>query len=91
MNEEDKAKTNFVTPIGFQEFNRMPQGVTNAPSTFQQLMEKSMGDLHLKDILLFLDDFIVFSDMLEEHERAQAAEGIASLERVWTEALSRKM
>lgn len=34
MNEADKAKTAFVTPIGFWEFNRMPQGVTNAPSTF---------------------------------------------------------
>ena len=47
MDEADKAKTAFVTPIGFWEFNRMPQGVTNAPSTFQRLMEKSMGDLHL--------------------------------------------
>lgn len=69
MNEEDKAKTAFVTPIGFWEFNRMPQGVTNAPSTFQRLMEKSMGDLHLKEVLVFLDDLIVFSDTLEEHEQ----------------------
>lgn len=68
MNEEDKAKTTFVTPIGFWEFNRMPQGVTNPPSTFQRLMEKSMGDLHLKEVLVFLDDLIVFSDTLEEHE-----------------------
>lgn len=69
MNEEDKAKTAFVTPIGFWEFNRMPQGVTNAPSTFQRLMEKSMGNLHLKEVLVFLDDLIVFSDTLEEHEQ----------------------
>ncbi|CAL1612281.1 unnamed protein product [Knipowitschia caucasica] len=47
----------------------MPQGVTNAPSTFQRLMEKSMGSLHLKEVLVFLDDLIVFSDTLEEHER----------------------
>lgn len=32
MAEADKAKTAFVTPLGFWEFNRMPQGVTNAPS-----------------------------------------------------------
>ncbi|TKS67456.1 Retrovirus-related Pol polyprotein from transposon 412 [Collichthys lucidus] len=69
MNEEDKAKTGFVTPVGFWEFNRMPQGVTNAPSTFQRLMEKSMGDLHLKEVLVFLDDLIVFSTTLEEHEQ----------------------
>ncbi|CAL9701263.1 unnamed protein product [Knipowitschia caucasica] len=69
MEEEDKAKTAFITPLGFWEFNRMPQGVTNAPSTFQRLMEKCMGDLHLKEVLVFLDDLIIFSDSLEEHER----------------------
>lgn len=68
MDEADKAKTAFVTPIGFWEFNRMPQGVTNAPSTFQRLMEKCMGDLHLKEVLVFLDDLIIFSNTLEEHE-----------------------
>lgn len=46
----------------------MPQGVTNAPSTFQRLMERCMGDMHLKDALVFLDDVIVFSRTLEEHE-----------------------
>ncbi|RXN02811.1 Retrovirus-related Pol polyprotein from transposon 412 [Labeo rohita] len=46
----------------------MPQGVTNAPSTFQRLMERCIGDMHLKDALVFLDDVIVFSRTLEEHE-----------------------
>lgn len=68
MPEEDKPKTAFVTPLGFWEFNRMPQGVTNAPSTFQHLMERCMGDLHLKEVLVFLDDLIIFSNTLEEHE-----------------------
>lgn len=65
---EDKHKTAFVTPMGFWEFNRMPQGVTNAPSTFQRVMERCMGDLNLKEVLVFLDDLIVFSSTLEEHE-----------------------
>ncbi len=47
----------------------MPQGITNAPSTFQRLMEKCMGDINLSEVLVFLDDLIVFSDTLEEHER----------------------
>lgn len=46
----------------------MPQGITNAPSTFQRLMEKCVGDLHLNEVLVFLDDLIVFSETLEEHE-----------------------
>lgn len=69
MNEADKPKMAFVTPLGFWEFNRMPQGITNAPSTFQRLMEKCMGDLNLKEVLVFIDDLIIFSDTLEEHER----------------------
>lgn len=68
MEEEDKPKTAFVCPLGFYEFNRMPQGITNAPSTFQRLMERCMGDINLKEVLVFLDDLIVFSDSLEEHE-----------------------
>ncbi|KAL0160010.1 hypothetical protein M9458_043735, partial [Cirrhinus mrigala] len=68
VEEADKPKTAFVCPLGFWEFNRMPQGVTNALSTFQRLMEKCMGDMHLKEVLVFLDDLIIFSKTLEEHE-----------------------
>ncbi|RXN31336.1 Retrovirus-related Pol polyprotein from transposon 412 [Labeo rohita] len=68
MEESDKSKTAFVCPLGFWEFNRMPQGITNAPSTFQRLMERCMGDLHRKQVLVFIDDLIVFSKTLEEHE-----------------------
>ncbi|KAJ8014924.1 hypothetical protein DPEC_G00020820 [Dallia pectoralis] len=68
MEEADKQKTAFVCPLGFFEFNRMPQGITNAPSTFQRLMERCMGELNLKQVLVFLDDLIIFSSTLEEHE-----------------------
>lgn len=68
MEEADKQKTAFVCPLGFWEFNRMPQGVTNAPSTFQRLMERCMGDLNRREALVFIDDLIIFSDTLEQHE-----------------------
>ncbi|KAJ7991922.1 hypothetical protein DPEC_G00288890 [Dallia pectoralis] len=68
MAESDKDKTAFVCPLGFWEWNRMPQGITNAPSTFQRLMERCMGDINLREVLVFLDDIIVFSKTLEEHE-----------------------
>lgn len=68
MEESDKQKTAFVCPLGFWEFNRMPQGITNAPSTFQRLMERCMGDLNRKGVLVFIDDLIVFSKTLEVHE-----------------------
>ena len=41
--------------------------LTNAPATFQPLMESVMGDLHLNSCLLYLDDIVVFSRTYEEH------------------------
>ncbi len=46
----------------------MPQGVTGAPATFQRLMEKAVGDMNLLQVLVYLDDLIVFGATLEEHE-----------------------
>ena len=54
--EEDKCKTAFqVGTLGFYEFNRMPFGLCNAPATFQRLMERSMGDMNLRDCCLLLN------------------------------------
>lgn len=60
VEEKDKAKTAFVCPLGFWEFNRMPQGITSVPSTFQCFMERCMGDINLTEVLVCLDDLIVF-------------------------------
>lgn len=46
----------------------MPQGITGAPATFQRLMEKAVGDMNLLQVLVYLDDVIVFGKTLEEHE-----------------------
>lgn len=35
MSEEHKEKTAFICPLGFYQFERMPQGITGAPATFQ--------------------------------------------------------
>ena len=68
LREEDKAKTAFqVGNIGFYECNRMPFGLCNAPATFQRLMERAMGELNLRDCLIYLDDIIIFSDTFEQH------------------------
>ena len=68
MEEEDKSKTAFsVGSLGFFECNRMAFGLTNAPATFQRLMERCMGELNLKECLIFLDDILIFSVTFEEH------------------------
>lgn len=68
MNESDKEKTAFICPAGFFQFERMPQGVTGAPATFQRIMEQTVGDMNLLEVLVYLDDLIVFGVTLEEHE-----------------------
>ena len=68
IREEDKHKTAFtVGNLGFYECNRMAFGLTNAPATFQRLMERTMGDLNLRECLIFLDDILIFSQNFEDH------------------------
>ena len=51
----------------------MAFGLTNAPATFQRLMERCMGELNLKECFIFLDDILIFSETFEEHlERLEA-------------------
>ena len=45
----------------------MPFGLCNAPATFQWLMQTCMGELNLIYCLIYLDDLIVFSQIVEEH------------------------
>ena len=68
MVEESKPLTAFtVGPLGFFECERMPFGITNAPATFERLMDSYSGDLHLNWCIIYLDDIIVFFKILKEH------------------------
>ena len=68
MSEESIPYTAFtVGPLGFYESVRMSFGLTNAPTTFQRLMESCLGDPHLKHCIIYLDDIIIFSKTPEEY------------------------
>ena len=67
LDEESKPLTTFTAgPLGFYECEWMPFGATNAPATFQRMMETCLGDLHLNWCLIYLDDIIVFAKTQEE-------------------------
>lgn len=62
----DRPKTAFCTPWGKYEFQRMPFGLRNAPSSFQRCMHKVMeGCEDMADS--YIDDLVVFSRTWEEH------------------------
>ena len=68
MDKALKQYTAFtVDNLGFYKCSWMPFGLCNAPATFQQLMQNCMGELNLIYCLIYLDDLIVFLQMVEEH------------------------
>ena len=67
LDEESKPLTTFTAgPLGFYECEQMAFGATNAPATFQRMMETCLGDLHLNWCLIYLDDIIVFAKTQQE-------------------------
>lgn len=65
MEPESIPKTAFSTENGHYEFLRMPFGLKNGPPQFQRTMNLIFCDL--PNVLVYLDDIIIFSDSLQEH------------------------
>jgi hypothetical protein len=66
MAETSRPKTAFVTHQGLFEFNVMSFGLTNAPATFERLMELALRGLQWQECLIFLDDIIIFGASFDE-------------------------
>ena len=68
MTEASKPLTAFIVgPLGFYKCVWIPFGLTNAPATFQCLMETCLEEIHLKWCIIYLNDIIVFSKTPEKH------------------------
>lgn len=67
LHEDSIPKSAFRVPWGLYEFLRLPQGLTNSPSTFQRIVELIFGDLNLSDLVLYLDDLLIFSGTFQQH------------------------
>jgi hypothetical protein len=69
IDDESKEKTAFIVDSNLYEWNRLDFVLTNAPETFQRLMNDILRRVLGKTCLVYLDDIKVFSKTVEEHFR----------------------
>ena len=68
IKEENEWKTAFITRQGLFEATVMYFGFSNAPATFQSMMNNILGDLiRIRLVMVYLDDILIFGTCLKEH------------------------
>ncbi|KAL1277158.1 hypothetical protein QQF64_023831 [Cirrhinus molitorella] len=61
--EEQWKYTDFSSPFGLHEYNRLPQGLTNSPATFMRMMMSIFGDENFTSLLCYLDNLILLQEL----------------------------
>jgi len=66
--EEDlELHSTFLTHMGYYRSRIMQQGDPNAPATMVTAMCEIFKDMVFKDLVIYIDDIIIFSDTYDEH------------------------
>ena len=61
-------------PLSFAQWDLISlkgchRGPLGPPATFQRLMEKAVGDMHMLEVIVYLDNMIILGKTLEGHEQ----------------------
>ena len=65
---KDIHKTAFSYRYGTYEYLVMPFGLMNAPGTFQRIMNQVFFDMLDKNVIVYLDDILIFTKTEAEHK-----------------------
>ena len=65
LDDSSIPKTAFTSPFGKYEYIKVPFGLTQAPTYFQEPMTGILKDFSFT--ITYLDDIIIFSGTAEEH------------------------
>ena len=57
LDDSSKKYTTINTPKGLYQYERLPFGVSSAPSLFQRIMENLLSDL--KHVCVYIDDILI--------------------------------
>ena len=67
--EGDEWKTAFRCRYGHFEYTVMPFGLSNAPASFQHLMNSTLSDFLDHFCVVYLDDILIYSPDRQTHQR----------------------
>jgi hypothetical protein len=65
----DEWKTAFKIQYGLYEYTVMLFGLSNAPATFQNMMNHIFWDILDLGLIVYLDDILIYVETVEEHDR----------------------
>ena len=65
LDEDSIPKTALISTFGKYEYLKVPFGLAQAPTNFQELMNKVLKDLPFA--IAYLGDIIIYSKTAEEH------------------------